>query len=431
MRRAVETAAEINKVFNVDVYVHPLLFEQGGLFHGPRKFPVGSGPLPSHGAGAGASTAASCASAAPAPSLESAMEEARTHSHSNCTASSGSSEGNEDVLSEEPNPSWRRMQPGHSEARHGLGMTLEEILQILPKAKVIEVPPSPRSALSGRAVDAEAAPGGKDVGAATGVPHSGKAHTVQAREADAIGGEYSATWPEERPSRWWRGGRETLAQTVQRARQVILWMEEECLQESETGGCILMVMHGLMMDLLLKALLFPFPSPDVYPSPYLEMLLDCLRHQERLTGVPIYNLPQQAAYFPSSNCSFCCLDLAARPVCLGAPEQVLSREGTCCVNAGSPQLVVPLRSFSRKEERAAQGEGHEPSGCSRTSEDSSGDGTPASRTPDAADTKSVPLSFRTHHAPRLVAALVQWNAQAVEAEHYTGHTLGASVLMSV
>ncbi|CBZ52279.1 phosphoglycerate mutase domain-containing protein [Neospora caninum Liverpool] len=435
MRRSVETAAEMSKVLQAEVYIHPLLFEQGGLFRGPRKFRPGCRSS-SIGDGVKATNGATVSDPA-----------RRDRPQTQITVHGGSQQesGPHPVSTQESDKGTQGQNVRSLENTTGsglggddapLGMTLDEILQIIPHAAVIPVAADtgdchmsrPKSEVRHIRPERDTDTRPPAFKARSSLRESGDRSLGSSCDA-GVGGGYRPDWAAARRHAWWQGGRETLIQTVQRARQVILWMEKQCLQTEETGGSILMIMHGLMMDLLLKALFFPFPSSDS-PAPYLDLLLDFLRHQEALTGVPIYNLPQQAAYFPSSNCSFCCLELAARSVRPRA-RHLSSEANGCTPSQRKGQLRQP-HQLPGKREGSAEAEGEGRPGGKKASGESHHSKTALDTTSaEAVEAEGVRLSFCASQEPRLVAALVQWNTPTVEPQLYTGHTVGASVLMSI
>ncbi|KEP61953.1 UNVERIFIED_CONTAM: phosphoglycerate mutase family protein [Hammondia hammondi] len=433
MRRSVETASEINKVLQAEVHILPLLFEQGGLFRGPRKVRAGCRFSVSDSG----STSSGATILDPAESDHLPQKQVRHHGDSD-----------QDTLLD-PGRNERslpetRTDDGLGSGDASFGMTLEEILEVIPHAKVIRVSVEnggdchgslPKSRVQELTPERDIGAHATKSRAQNSVERNGEPRSIDSscfREKDreeSVGGGYCPDWPDARRQPWWKGGRETLIQTVQRARQVILWMEDQCMQEEEAGGSILMIMHGLMMDLLVKALFFPFPSRDS-PAPYLDLLLEFLRHEEAVSGVPIYNLPQQAAYFPSNNCSFCCLELAARPMHQRICGQMSLENKSCTpspkkngTQLRQPQCLCAKKESLEEEAGRLRGDAVLCGENWQTTNDN------ASR--ESRECEGVRLSFCANQEPRLVAALVQWNTQAVEPQLYTGHTLGASVLMSI
>ncbi|KYK66350.1 phosphoglycerate mutase family protein [Toxoplasma gondii TgCatPRC2] len=432
MRRSVETACEISKVLQAEVYILPLLFEQGGLFRGPRKFRAGC----RFSVGDSGSTSSGTTILDP---TESDLPQKQVRQH----------DGSDQETFMDPGRNERSLQEFRTDDGLGsgdasFGMTLEEILEVIPHAKVIRVSVAnggnchgsqPKSQVQDIRSERDVRAHATTSRAQNSLERNGEPRSIDSscfREKDregSVGGGYCPDWPDARRQPWWKGGRETLIQTVERARQVILWMEDQCMQAEEIDGSILMVMHGLMMDLLVKALFFPFPSRDS-PAPYLDLLLEFLRHEEAVSGVPIYNLPQQAAYFPSNNCSFCCIELAVRPMHQRICGQ-MSLENKGCTPSpkkNGMHLRQPQRLSAKKEsleEEAGRLHGDavlRGENCQTTNDNVSRE---------SREREGVRLSFCANQEPRLVAALVQWNTQAVEPQLYTGHTLGASVLMSI
>eukprot|EP00070_Physeter_catodon_P037086 XP_028343980.1 uncharacterized protein LOC114486060 [Physeter catodon] len=338
MRRAVETAAELRKVLRVDVYVHPLLFEQGGLFTGPRNAPPPpTGVSPS----TTTATARDGGSNLSGTSCDSEASELAGDPSSETSSSDGSTNVLPEVRDNNFIESREVMAPVKAESACSggsyEGLTLQEIKSMLPGVKVI-IPShrysSSKQHFGARSGDSDehaafAAAGSQEKVASgtkemcrtpeTGARLAGtdesrlvvqRVHLGEAAaKAEAVGGHYCEEWTRGGRS-WWCGGREKLIDTVARAAEIVSWMQSECRVAQNTGGSVLVVMHGLMMDLIVKSLMFPFPSASS-ACPYLDLLAHSLRAHEVLSGKPFYSLPQQAAYFMSSNCSFCCFELAA------------------------------------------------------------------------------------------------------------------------
>ncbi|PHJ24232.1 phosphoglycerate mutase family protein [Cystoisospora suis] len=455
MRRAVETAAELNKVLHADVYIHPLLYEQGGIFWGPRKKQQnqasGLSELPRTSPRLGKrrfSSLPQVGHAGEGRRFEWGTRRNEDH-HDNTEAKCSHFEVNRRSrstdgrirLSDQANSSLVRLS---AVADYGT-MTWEEIQQFLPNAEVIYPAGAHadlkttedtevlslaclRSSGSGSAFSCTGSARepdhhrfGRDLarvgrkekrqnGFSNGITSTGRGEQAcQLFDCRDERGRRKKSEP------WWcSGGRERLLNTVQRAREVI------------------------KLDLLLKALLFPFPSPTS-PTPYLDLLMQFLLCEEARTGVPIYNLPQQAAYYPSSNCSFCCLELVTTRRWNVEPGHQGLFKGFCAAPApvsADPKHLEPGRVDSDEDASTSTGQAnmkHGQDGKRACSGSWAGEESVLQYAVTAGEEQEagVRLEFRATQAPRLVAALIQWNTPTVEPSLSTGHTLGASVLMSV
>ncbi|OEH74148.1 phosphoglycerate mutase domain-containing protein [Cyclospora cayetanensis] len=265
MLRGVQTARELQKLLQVPVLIHPLLFEAGGLFEGERQ------------------------------AIESATSATATKVAANDAE-------------------------GPQEER--LGLTWEQLHEICPAAVVapgVSWPPAEQGDASCGCLDK------------TALPRCGESSAASV----SLGGGYS---PEalRGGAPWWRGPRETFFGTLRRALLLVQWIDSwsahagsadgsaapevaEATGDEEAAavsalkgdGALLVVGHGLLMDLLMKALVAG-PAAGICSCTVLyeqeRQLFEQLQHSECSLNA-LYMPQQQAVYFLSGNCSLSCIDV--------------------------------------------------------------------------------------------------------------------------
>ncbi|XP_026190591.1 uncharacterized protein LOC34624346 [Cyclospora cayetanensis] len=339
MLRGVQTARELQKLLQVPVLIHPLLFEAGGLFEGERQ------------------------------AIESATSATATKVAANDAE-------------------------GPQEER--LGLTWEQLHEICPAAVVapgVSWPPAEQGDASCGCLDK------------TALPRCGESSAASV----SLGGGYS---PEalRGGAPWWRGPRETFFGTLRRALLLVQWIDSwsahagsadgsaapevaEATGDEEAAavsalkgdGALLVVGHGLLMDLLMKALVAG-PAAGICSCTVLyeqeRQLFEQLQHSECSLNA-LYMPQQQAVYFLSGNCSLSCIDVVIHPA-TGSPQT-------------PQQQCVPLRCVSRDGRCCC---------CCR-------------------------CHSCTSRGLQRTTAVVYWGRQIVSPEIATGHALGNSVVVSI
>lgn len=288
MLRAVQTARLLQLQLRVPVVVHPLLFEVGGLFSGPRKPCEGS------------------------PG-EQEQEE--------LGADSPPKEASQAV------PSPPETGGGQQDGQQCVGLTWEEVQKLCPGARVLDPFQWPCIQIVSSPSSLREPEGGES--RETGV----------AIDAWAKGGG------------WWRGPRETAEEALLRALEIVRWMHSATVHAPIRGstdtdteaaliGAPLVVCHGLMTDLILKALMC---TP---------VLGGCSCEYARL-DVSATNdppaLPTKGATFMLHNCDVVSFTLTVRQFLKDEdPPQILCCCSHCCCQCSRCRGSVHQREVSLK-----------------------------------------------------------------------------------